>query len=81
MMMNKGFSLKDAFHHMTTTTPWDLNINYGFKAQLMNLELRHLGQEEVTFAVSLVLNEIPSFLSIFLISLPDVAGESLIIPR
>lgn len=47
-MKKREYLLKDAFNHITAVTPWELNINYGFKAQLMNLELKNQGREELS---------------------------------
>lgn len=45
LLKSKNWTLQQAWQHVTKVTPWELNINFGFKGQLMNLEFKQQGKE------------------------------------
>eukprot|EP01124_Arcella_intermedia_P012385 TRINITY_DN1873_c1_g1_i3.p2 TRINITY_DN1873_c1_g1~~TRINITY_DN1873_c1_g1_i3.p2 ORF type:complete len:507 (+),score=160.08 TRINITY_DN1873_c1_g1_i3:149-1522(+) len=48
LMMRKGWTLERAYKHVLEVLPYKENINQGFKVQLMNLDLKREGKEELS---------------------------------
>jgi len=46
-MIKRDWTLEKAYQHIVTVLPWKENINQGFKIQLMNLDLKKQGKDEV----------------------------------